>query len=80
MVLTLQACNNHYSGHWKGWALEMSTFLGPNGTRFARSHFRAQKSLGFQGSPLPMPLVMVVARVKTIMYREHYNFRQNEIL
>ncbi len=29
-----------------------STFLGPNGTLFARSHFRAKKSLDFQGPPL----------------------------
>jgi hypothetical protein len=27
-------------------------FLGPNCTRFACSHFRAQKSLDFQGPPL----------------------------
>jgi hypothetical protein len=36
---------------------------------FARSHLRAQKSLDFQGPPLPMPLVMDVARLKTITYR-----------
>ncbi len=32
----------HYSGHWSGWALKISTFLVPNGTCFARCHFRAQ--------------------------------------
>ncbi len=42
-----------------------STFLGPNGTSFARSHFKAQKSLDFQGPPLPLPLVMDLARLKT---------------
>ncbi len=35
------------------------TFLGLSGIRFACCHFRAQKSLDFQGSPLPMPLVMM---------------------
>ncbi len=30
----------------------------------ARSHFRAQKTLDFQGPPLPMPLVMDLARLK----------------
>jgi hypothetical protein len=29
-------------------------FLGPNGTRFAHSHFRAQKNFHFQGQSLPM--------------------------
>jgi hypothetical protein len=24
-----EACNIHYEGHWKGWALEIKTFLGP---------------------------------------------------
>ncbi len=33
-------------------------FLGPNGTHFARCYFRAQKSLGFKGPPLPMAFVM----------------------
>jgi hypothetical protein len=28
---------HHYEGHWKGWALKISTFLGPNGTRFAHA-------------------------------------------
>jgi hypothetical protein len=32
-------------------------------------HFRDPKSLDFQGPPLPMPLVMALARLKTIMYR-----------
>jgi hypothetical protein len=44
-------------------------FLGPNGTLFARSYFRAQKSLDFQAHPLPMPLVMDLARLKTISVR-----------
>jgi hypothetical protein len=49
--------------------VSIPTFLSPNGTRFARSHFRAQKSHDFQGPPLLMPLVMDLARLKTIAYR-----------
>ncbi len=41
-------------------------FLCPNGTRFARGHFRAQISLDFQGPPLPMALEMDVAHIKII--------------
>jgi hypothetical protein len=37
-----------------------------NGTRFARCHFRTRKSVNFQGPPLPMALVMDVARIKII--------------
>jgi hypothetical protein len=37
------------------------TFSGPNGTRFARCHFMAQKSLDFQSPPFPMALVVDVA-------------------
>ncbi len=33
------------------WALDNSTFLGPNDTRFTRCHFRVQKSLDFQAPP-----------------------------
>ncbi len=45
--------STHHKGHWKGWALKISTFLGPKGTtRFARCHFRTQKSLDFQ-APTP---------------------------
>jgi hypothetical protein len=42
------------------------TFLGPNSTLFARCHFRAQKSLDFQGPPLPMPLVMMLHNSKPL--------------
>jgi hypothetical protein len=48
----------HYLGHWKGWALKISTFLGPNCTRFAGCQIRALKSLDFQGPPFPMALKM----------------------
>jgi hypothetical protein len=44
--------------------------VGPeNGTRFARSHFRAQESLDFQGPPLPIALAIDVARIKIITSR-----------
>jgi hypothetical protein len=42
-------------------------FSGQNGTRFARCHFGAQKSLDFQGPPLPMALKLDVACIKIIM-------------
>jgi hypothetical protein len=48
-------------------ALKISTFLGPNDTRFARCHFWAQKSLDFEGPPSLMALLMDVARIKIIM-------------
>jgi hypothetical protein len=41
---------------------------GPNGTRFAGCHFRAQKSLDFQSPPLPIALVMGVARIKIMSF------------
>jgi hypothetical protein len=47
----------------------ISTFLGQNGTDFVRCHFRAQKSLDFQGPTLPMALVMHVAHIKIITSR-----------
>jgi hypothetical protein len=48
-----------------GGALDI---LAPNGNRFDHSHFRSQKSLDFQGPPLPIALVMDLARLKTITY------------
>jgi hypothetical protein len=36
----------------------ISNFLGPNSTRFARCHFSDHKSLDFQGLPLPMAIEM----------------------
>jgi hypothetical protein len=32
-------------------AVPVSTFLGPNGTRYDRCHFRAQKSLDYRAHP-----------------------------
>ncbi len=58
----------NYSGHWKGWALEISTFLGPNVTHFAKP-FQGPKRFDLQGPPLPMSLIMDLARLKPISYR-----------
>jgi hypothetical protein len=43
--------------------------LGPNDSRYARCHFRAQKSLDFQGPTFTMALVMDIARFKSITSR-----------
>ena len=51
---------HHYLGHWKGWALKILTFLGPNGTRFARAISGPEKVSIFRVHP---PLL------KTITYR-----------
>ncbi len=42
------------------------TFLGQNDTCFARYHFRAQKSLDFQGPALPMALEMDLPASKSL--------------
>ncbi len=33
----------HYEGHWKGWALKIETFLGPEMARAKRVPFGAKK-------------------------------------
>ncbi len=40
-----------YLGVFEGLGPEFSTFLGQNGTRFARSHLMPQKSLEFRPQP-----------------------------
>ncbi len=42
------------------------TFWGPKGIRYARWHFRAQKSLDFQGSPLLIALEIVLPASKSL--------------
>ncbi len=37
----------HYEGHWKGWALEIVTFLGPEMATSEASTIWAQKSHAF---------------------------------
>jgi hypothetical protein len=49
-------------------------FFGPNGTRFAFFHFRAQKSLDFQDPPFPMALEMDFPASKSLRpapYKQH---------
>jgi hypothetical protein len=71
MARYVMACNIHYEGHWKGRALKMETFLGPEMATSEVSVIWARKSLDFQGPPLPMPRVMDVTRLKTIKYKRH---------
>ncbi len=42
---------NPFLGTFEGVGPEISTFLGPNGTRYASCHFRAQKILDFRAHP-----------------------------
>jgi len=51
----------HFKGHWKGWALESETFLGPEMAMKKPSTIWAQKGQDFQGPPLPIALEMDVA-------------------
>jgi hypothetical protein len=46
--------------------------MGPNGTRFARGHFRAPKSPDFQGQLLLMALELDVSHIKIISSRPIY--------
>jgi hypothetical protein len=46
---------------------KISTFLGQNGTHFARCHFRAKKSK-LSGPPLTMALVMDLPASKSLPY------------
>jgi hypothetical protein len=53
-----EAGKNPNEGHWKGWALEMETFFGPEMATSEASAIWTQKSRDFQGPPLSMPQVM----------------------
>ncbi len=46
------AGNIHFEGHWKGWALKIETFLGPEmaTSETGRSEFTMSRS------PLPLPI------------------------
>jgi hypothetical protein len=52
-----EAWNIFTRGIWKGLALKISTFLGPE---------MATSSLDFQGPPLPMPLIMMLHASKPL--------------
>jgi hypothetical protein len=39
---------HHYEGHWKGWALKIKTFLGPEMARAKRVPFLPKKVVQVQ--------------------------------
>jgi hypothetical protein len=57
---------NTYTAAAKLMHVKLSTLLGPNCTRFACCHFRAPKSLDFQGPPLPNALEMDLPASKSL--------------
>jgi hypothetical protein len=56
---------HHYSGHWKGWALKIKTFLGPEVARARRVPFGPKK---VEPTPSNAPR-NDVAPLKIITYR-----------
>ncbi len=40
---SFEGCNIIYEGHWKGWALKIETFLGPEMARAKRVPFGPKK-------------------------------------
>ena len=38
-----EAWQRHYTGHWKGWAMNVETFLGPETARAKRELFGPKK-------------------------------------
>jgi hypothetical protein len=50
---------NPFLGAFEEVGPEISTFLGPNGTCYARCHFRAQKSLDFMAHPFKRPSLWI---------------------
>jgi hypothetical protein len=42
--LILMRATSHYNGHWKGWALKIKTFLGPEMAMSEASSIWAPKS------------------------------------
>ncbi len=57
---------NPFLWAFEGVGPEISTFLGPKGTRYARSHFRAQKSLVFRAYPFKHPSFWIAPPSKSI--------------
>jgi hypothetical protein len=52
-----EACNIHYEAHYKGWVLEIETFLSPDMAKSDESAIWAQKSrfLHFFKMSIPFP-------------------------
>ena len=70
----------HYKGHWKGWAMKVETFLGPETTRAKRVLFGPKKvgtfmAQHFHGLTLPMAQVMPLPRIKIIRGKRHKKIR-----
>ncbi len=42
-VMVLRGATSLHEGHWKGWALEIETFLGPEMARAKRVPFGPKK-------------------------------------
>ncbi len=63
----------HYGGHWKGWALKIKTFLGPEMTRAKLVPFQGPKKSRFSGPTLSNAPSNAVALLKTIKYKRHKN-------
>ncbi len=59
----------HYEGHWKGWALKIETFLGPEMALVKRVPFGPKK---VEPTPSNAPS-NAVALLKTIKYKRHKN-------
>ena len=51
-VMILMRGQRHYAGHWKGWAMKVETFLGPETAQAKRT--------------LPMALLMDLPASKTL--------------
>ncbi len=48
VIVLRRTVQHHYEGHWKGWALKIETFLGPEMATSEASAIWAQKSRDFE--------------------------------
>ncbi len=67
---------NPFQGLWKGWALKVETFLGPEMATGEASAIWAHKSQDFHSPSLPMARVMDLSTSKvqsTVKYTVKYN-------
>ena len=51
----LAAGQRHYLGNWKGWAMKVSTFLGPNSSPFTPAVSGPEKVSTFMAQPFQWP-------------------------
>jgi hypothetical protein len=66
MVLRAATSLLSFTRALEGVGSENLNFFGPKWHSLCSCHFRAQKSLNFQGPPLPMPLVMMLHASKAL--------------